>query len=171
MPTAQRVLITMIATAAAVLGMVSSATTALGAPSAVSATAGYQAGLPGIGSITPATTSDEVGVLAGRFDWSVEASFSKHSRQWTSRGVGYTNIWVRKVYDLTSTQPCSEMNFTLKRWNGIVWYSLGTKTANGCDGADDLIWHTSGGEYKFEANPTRGTGGPFVHAEGIVYYP
>ncbi|GAA0247425.1 hypothetical protein GCM10010492_53870 [Saccharothrix mutabilis subsp. mutabilis] len=26
-------------------------------------------------------------------------------------------------------------------------------------------------EYKFEANPTRGPGGPLVHAKGTVYYP
>ncbi|SER71574.1 hypothetical protein SAMN05216188_114127 [Lentzea xinjiangensis] len=168
MPTAQRVLIAMITTAVAVLGMASSATTALAVPSA--GAGAHHDGPAGVGK-TERTTGDEVGILAGRFDWWVEASFSKYSRQWTSTGVGYTNIKVNKVYDLSTGSPCSRMNFTLWRWNGVYWYSLGTKTANGCDGADDLIWHTSGGDYQFEANPTRGTGGPYVHAEGIVYYP
>lgn len=123
------------------------------------------------GWTAPVTTTGVNGVLGGSFSWWVEAAFSKESRQWTSMSNGYTNVKVTKVYDIVGGHPCSSMNITLKHWKGWYWAGLGTKTANGCDGADDLIWATGVGDFKFEANPTRGSGGPYVRAEGVVYYP
>ncbi|WP_177215806.1 hypothetical protein [Actinokineospora terrae] len=52
----------------------------------------------------------------------------------------------------------------------VYWSSQGAKTANGCDGADDLTWYTGPGEHKLEAY-TGVNNSPIRRAEGVVYYP
>ncbi|WP_157357621.1 hypothetical protein [Amycolatopsis nigrescens] len=119
-----------------------------------------------------ATSSDrQASSLAAQFDWWLLAAGDITSRTWVSNQVGWTNIKVNNVYDDVPNNPCSSMNFRLERWNGWFWSEIGTQTANRCDGPDDLVFHTSGGEYRFVASPARGPGGPQVDADGIVYYP
>lgn len=123
-----------------------------------------------MGSTEPVRVAGENGVLGGSFTWWVEIAFSKYSREWTTYNSGTTTIHVNKVYAITDGNPCKSMNFQLLHWKGWYWGSLGTKTANGCNGAASLKWSTAPGEFKFEAS-TGTTGGPYIRGEGVVFYP
>lgn len=110
------------------------------------------------------------GVVGGQFSWWVEVTSSQLSPQWTSVETGHTTVRVDKVVTLIEGRPCAKVNVRLLRWDAGKWRGEGVKTADGCDGADDLTWPTKPGDYRFEASPEV-NGGSTIRAEGVTYYP